>query len=425
MNTGSIEQNRVHSIPLPPALCSPAAPSSASPLSDPSQINDYVSIGEGNRESAEVKKWTILFYGAGDNDLAPAMFQEVNQLESAASGSSINIIAQLDLPDDDKGFCKMYFIGKDTDPETITSPVLRELGSVNMAEPETLASFIAYGIKKYPAEHYMLVIADHGKAWRGAISDMSHNGWMTTPEIRKSIEKGMAGEGKPLDVIAFDACLMASAEVAYELKDVAQYMVASEETEGAAGWSFPLILDGRPDENASGTIDRSLLRPFSPDASAADLATRIVDCAKANPGRLYTMSAINLSRMDGIGTAVTDFAQRIIDTDTPADIFRGIIRKTQGVGERSLRDLFHFAQLVSENPRISDTKLKEAAIEVTGSIDRAIMNRTGSNHAGNHENAHGLNIELPIIKKSGTGYDELAFARKTQWQSIFRKVLES
>ena len=78
-----------------------------------------------------------------------------------------------------------------------------------------------------------------GKRGGGAISDMSHNGWMTTPEIRKSIEKGMAGEGKQLDVIAFDACLMASAEVAYELKDVAQYMVASEETEGAAGWSLP------------------------------------------------------------------------------------------------------------------------------------------------------------------------------------------
>ena len=78
------------------------------------------------------------------------------------------------------------------------------------------------------------------------------------------------------------------------------------------------------------------------------------------------MSAINLSKMNDIGTSVKNFAQQIINTDTPGDVFRGIVRKTQGVGERSLRDLSHFAQLVSENPQISDAKLKEAANEVIG-----------------------------------------------------------
>lgn len=424
MNTNNIEHSRLYGVSLSSALQSVSASSAASLQSAPPQNKDSVSIGGGSGEKNDIKKWTVLFYGAGDNDLAPSIFQEVNQLESVGSGSSLNIVAQLDLPDDEKGCCKTYFIGKDADSQEITSPVLRDLGSVNMADPETLAGFIAYGIKKYPAEHYMLVIADHGKAWRGAISDMSHNGWMSTPEIRKSIEKGMAGEGKPLDVIAFDACLMASAEVAYELKDVAQYMVASEETEGAAGWSFPLILEGRPDENASGPIDSSLLSPLSPDISAADLASRIVDCAKANPGRLYTMSAINLSKMDDIGTSVQHFAQQIINTDTPGDVLRGIVRKTQGVGERSLRDISHFAQLVSENPQISDAKLKEAANEVIGSIDRAIMNKAGSNHAGNHENAHGLSIELPIVNVSKEGYEELAFAAKTEWQNTFRKILD-
>ncbi|MHC9540159.1 MAG: clostripain-related cysteine peptidase [Vulcanimicrobiota bacterium] len=423
MNTNNIEHSRLYGVYLSSALQSMSASSAASVQSAPPQNKDSVSIEGGSGENNDIRKWTVLFYGAGDNDLAPAIFQEVNQLESVGSGSSLNIVAQLDLPDDEKGCCKTYFIGKDADSQEITSPVLRNLGSVNMADPETLAGFIAYGIKKYPAEHYMLVIADHGKAWRGAISDMSHNGWMTTPDIRKSIEKGMAGEGKPLDVIAFDACLMASAEVAYELKDVAQYMVASEETEGAAGWSFPLILEGRPDENASGPIDSSLLSPLSPDISAADLASRIVDCAKANPGRLYTMSAINLSKMNDIGTSVKNFAQQIVNTDTPGDVFRGIVRKTQGVGERSLRDISHFAQLVSESPQISDVKLKETANEVTGSIDRAIMNKAGSNHAGNHENAHGLSIELPIVNVSKEGYEELAFAAKTEWQNTFRKIL--
>lgn len=423
MNTGYLETSRDHAISTLPFLRSPAGSSSPAPASAPAPHPDSVSIGSGTHRESDLRKWTVLFYGAGDNDLAPAMFKEVNELESIGSGSSLGIVAQLDLPDENGGCCKTYLLEKDDDPDNIKSPVLRDLGSVNMADPDTLADFISYGIKKYPAEHYMLVIADHGKAWRGAISDMSHSGWMKTPDIRKSIEKGM--DGKPLDVLAFDACLMASAEVAYELRNAAQYMVASEETEGAAGWSFPLILDGRPDQNASSVISNQLLRPFSADSSAKELAGRIVDCARANPGRLYTMSAVDLSKMGDVGSSVKDFAKRMTETDTPGDVFRSIVRKTQGVGDRSLRDLFHFAQLVSENDQITDAKLKEAAGAVTGSIDRAVMNRAGSNHAGNHENAHGLNIELPIVNVNGAGYDELAFASDTGWQTVFGRILGS
>ncbi|MGV8123672.1 MAG: hypothetical protein AB2L14_28315 [Candidatus Xenobiia bacterium LiM19] len=52
------------------------------------------------------------------------------------------------------------------------------------------------------------------------------------------------------------------------------------------------------------------------------------------------------------------------------------------------------------------------------------MNKAGSNHAGNHDNAHGLNIELPIVDVSKEGYEELAFAAKTEWQNTFRKILD-
>jgi hypothetical protein len=424
MNTGAIGPRAIYersSLQERHSAFNQCAAAAALP---PQQTDDTVATGREKRALTHEKKWTILFYGAGDNDLAQAMLQEVKQLESVGSSSAINIVAQLDLPDEDKGCCKTYFMKKGTDPEGISSPVVRELGSVNMADPGVLSDFIAFGIKNYPAAHYMLVIADHGKGWRGAISDMSHNGWMTPPQVRESIERGLDGKRKSLDIVAFDACLMASTEVAYELKDVAQYIVASEETEGRAGWSFPLILDGQPDENASGSIDSSLYKPFSPDSPAADLASRIVDCAKANPGRLYTMSAINLSRIEDLGNTVDRFARQILDTQTPGSTLRGIIRNTQGVGDRSLRDLRHFAQLVSSSPQISDEKLKEAAQKVTGSIDGAVMNVTGSNHAGSHDNAHGLNIELPIVNMNAAGYGDLAFGSHTLWQEALKKMLQ-
>jgi Clostripain family len=44
-------------------------------------------------------------------------------------------------------------------------------------------------------------------------------------------------------LLGFDACLMAGIEVAYELRDVATFIVGSEEIEPAVGWRYDLLLE--------------------------------------------------------------------------------------------------------------------------------------------------------------------------------------
>ena len=44
--------------------------------------------------------------------------------------------------------------------------------------------------------------------------------------------------GKKLDVIGFDACLMSMLEVGYAMRDVGNTLVGSEELEPGPGWKY-------------------------------------------------------------------------------------------------------------------------------------------------------------------------------------------
>lgn len=50
---------------------------------------------------------------------------------------------------------------------------LSELGDVNTGDPALLADFISESIKENPADHYGLVISDHGASWPGIGPDDS------------------------------------------------------------------------------------------------------------------------------------------------------------------------------------------------------------------------------------------------------------
>ena len=46
-----------------------------------------------------------------------------------------------------------------------------EKGELNMGDPQTLADFINWAKTTYPAEHYALIIVDHGTGISGVAED--------------------------------------------------------------------------------------------------------------------------------------------------------------------------------------------------------------------------------------------------------------
>lgn len=129
--------------------------------------------------------------------------------------------------------------------------IKNDLGLELMTNPDTLSDFIEFCKSEYPADRYGLILWDHGG---GAISGFGYdeNGnednydTITIDELKNVLENS----DTEFDFVGFDACLMANVETAYALKNNAEYLIASEETEPGNGWDYTTFLN-RLSENTS------------------------------------------------------------------------------------------------------------------------------------------------------------------------------
>jgi hypothetical protein len=98
----------------------------------------------------------------------------------------------------------------------------------DMVSPSTLSHFIERAVANFPADHYTLELADHGGAWKGEFmdDDNNHPFGMSLAEMQGALRDGL-GDTK-VDVLIFNACLMAAQKVAAAMQPFADYMLASE-----------------------------------------------------------------------------------------------------------------------------------------------------------------------------------------------------
>ncbi|CAN0390667.1 unnamed protein product, partial [Phaeothamnion confervicola] len=294
--------------------------------------------------------------------------------------------------------------GPNGDPNKIDSPVLEDLGKVNSSDPATLSDFIQWGMNKYPAEHYILVIADHGKGWKGCIADESHNGWMELPQLKDALSTAQAATGKKLDILGFDACLMASTEVAYELRDQAKYLVGSQEVEGAEGWPYNLILD----PNALQAM--SMSAAINPHAGEPkQIAQYLVARAGIDGKTLPTMSAIDLGRIVPVADAARELKDNIIGEKVNGRDLRILRKEVQPFND--FNDLHDFANRLKDSTTITSEKVKESAVKLQEALDSAVI---AEQHSDKYPGAHGLTAELRWPR----GYDKTAFAKDTGWGDL-------
>ena len=131
---------------------------------------------------------------------------------------------------------------------------LADAGNVSMTNPNTLAEYIQFCAKYFPAERNMLIFWDHGGGsltGYGYDQKFKSSGSMTLDGIDKALKAG----GVKFDVIGFDACLMATAETALMCSDYADYLVASEESEPGIGWYYTNWLTKLSRNTATPTVD--------------------------------------------------------------------------------------------------------------------------------------------------------------------------
>lgn len=156
------------------------------------------------------------------------------------------------------------------------------MDAANMGDPDTLLALLDYGYNNCPAEKYDLVLWDHGGGpVHGCCSDSLFNDGLSLAELNDALNRSHFAE-QPLEWIGFDACLMATMEVASAVAPYARYMIASQESEPGSGWDY------------------AFLKGIEQDSSGRTTGKRIIDSyfqsLEGYPGSL-TLSCIDLSQI--------------------------------------------------------------------------------------------------------------------------------
>jgi hypothetical protein len=293
---------------------------------------------------ASAGSWTVLTYSLADTNLEEPMMADLEELGEVGTQDGLNLVALVDrsadytdtavLGLDDWVGGKLIEIGQGEATE------LEDLGDINTGDPALLADFITRGITDYPADHYSLIISDHGAAWPGVGDDESAEGdSLTLDEIKEGITAGLAGtDVATLDLLGFDACLMATYEVASTLAPLAERLVASQELEPGHGWDYR-SLDVVADDGiaTADELGSAIIGGFASQAESEGTEAEI------------TLSLIDLTQMDAVNAALTGF------TDT-------LVESAEGIGPtvgRTLADTLGFGR--NPDPE-QDTYMKDLSI---------------------------------------------------------------
>ena len=360
------------------------------------------------------KPWTFMLYLDGDNNLYPYLQRAIAQLEAQPANPNVNILV---LFDGDRTNDSWRFLVQPGGNYTIGVNKWY-MGELNMGDPQTLSSFITWARENYPAQHYYLAIADHGRGTTGvAWDDTNNRDYLSTSELRSALRTATNSGQWRIDVLHYDTCLMALLENAYQVKDYADYLVASENL----GWS---VFAYAAYAQVQGAGSQSVSAPYEFAALAAwvtasttprQLAIDIADAYFNHPAiRNYprTISALDLSKAAEVRQAVDAFATALRNNlSTIKTYIQNTRSATQKFDSRDYYkitdddeylDLYHFAQRVKQY--ISNSEVQNAAQGVMNALNAGfvVVEHHQSGIWGGEEelywdldNAHGVSVYFP------------------------------
>jgi hypothetical protein len=355
----------------------------------------------------EPYKWTYMVYLGADNNLSSAGINDIEEMAQVGSNDNVAIVVQAEFsPNYSSGVpdtkTRRFLVQKGTAAENLNAAT--DIGNVDMGSAGALTDFIQWAAETYPADRYALVLWDHGAGWkeraynatstkfRGAIQDETSGSFMSLPDLAAAVRNA----GVQIDLINFDACLMAMYEVAYEFKGLADFLVFSEETEPGDGDPYDAILQDL-------VVD--------PEMSPRELSTAIVYHYDASytsyvqqyPGELTTKSAIDLSMLDSLDSSVCDFGKALMADSSAAAVALAARSNTQDYAYTSNHDLYDLASYVAQNTSTGESNDAAAAI-ISILDDMVVESLANPDNAGSQNK--GVAIYFP--DSSEASQEELA-----------------
>jgi len=376
------------------------------------------------------KEWTFLVFVNGNNNLDIMGEKNIKAMEKIGSNEHINIVVQWASLKTRKSL--RLLVEKSNDPTKVSSPILQDLGLVDMGDYHALEDFIQWGVQHFPAKHYFITVWNHGNGWHipnqenekrcssNVANDISYDdisghvittqqlGWVMT-YMTKLI-------GHKIDIYGSDACLMSVAEVADEMSDEVNVFVGSQENEPSEGWPYDDFLAGWE---------------ATPNADAKTIAKILVDVYVAWYLKIYpeinvTFSAIDLNQINIFKQKLKKLGEEIRQLP-PATLVKlfAATKAAQSFGYNN-----DYKDVIDVMQQLLLISLPSTDLQLIKEVQESAKQMIIANKAvGSDKHASGLSLWLPhyplIFEEYRKQYANLKFAKQTDWEATLQSLLSA
>lgn len=412
-----------------------------------------------------------MIYVATHNNVASWGQKSIDSMKAATLGEDVQVVIQQTTPE---GTTRIHIQDGHTSESCMG-------GDVDSGDADTLVAFAKWGKGVAPSDRYALVLWSHGSGWepaeiQGIKLERSVSEPVTGEELRErsvdsagfhifftpsmrtivgqdtiserdiafdngtghsldTVELGKALDaikdelGQPVNLLGMNACLMATVEVLYEVRDAADVYVASEELMPAESWPYKEILTQlgqtpQMDEVELGKLIVARYTAAFQDDSAEQMAARHINGT--------TLTAVRVGRVKELAAAVKTLAQRLSDDIDQQfgpiwQAQRATVQFQNSHRSYHLYDLGMFCQNLAAARGVSET-VKEGAEAVVTLLKDEDFILAEAHSAEEDAGIMGLTTYLmePLNKKGlSQFYSQVAYAQETEWDLFLEDYFDA
>nr|MDQ2732764.1 clostripain-related cysteine peptidase [Armatimonadota bacterium] len=401
----------------------------------------------------------VLVYMNGANNLEPFSLLNMDQMESVPASTNVNIVVEwkrlhgnvnngtINASDDAlfdanapeyDGTRRFWLTGKgkgNFDQDYIQDQGSGSVGSnpttADQGSYRHLQSFLQWGQSNFPAQHYLVVLWNHGAGWKPIGNNLCggtrSRGISYDDQSCDSIETWQIASAfaglAPVDVVAMDASLMQMIEVNYDMRNITRYIVGSEDSPPGQGYPY--------DQWLSALTSQPATDPLTIARTICDTFANYYQNNKDVNGVLepVTQSVVDTTKLTGVAQSMTtlanvllqdqsQFASQFAASRDACTEFGNVLQEDPNGYPADYRDLVQYATLLKQNAP-SAPGLTAAANGVISAVNASVLDNRGVRQ---DSFAQGLSVFVPRPVDSGSfdrGYDptysNLALARDTTW----------
>lgn len=258
---------------------------------------------------------TVLAYIVSDNSLSYFSDSDINEMLEGIKSVDTQVNNLLVYADSNTTPV-LYRITKDKKGNAIKE-IIREYDEQVSTSPQVMKEVCNTVFSNYPAQSYGLIYWSHGEGWKPM--PLAATRWIgqdkgdgTTDYTNIDELKQVLASVPHLDFLLFDACFMMTVEVAYALRDEADYIIASPTEIPGPGAPYDVLVPAMFKKEGSIKIAQAYYEHYN----------ALYDSGKNNSDNYWTagvsIAALKTSALSALAQATNQALSKATSINLPA-----------------------------------------------------------------------------------------------------------